>query len=72
MPLADAVRGRLGFDMDYENSLGFYDRAVLVPRTADTERQARAGQALQPASMWIVCPMMQLAPARGENHPARV
>lgn len=36
MPLADALalpkamRGRLGFDMDYENSLGFFDRSVLL------------------------------------------
>lgn len=35
LALPDAVRGRLGFDMDYENSLGFYDRSVLAPRTAD-------------------------------------
>ncbi|MDE0320821.1 MAG: hypothetical protein OXI97_13175 [Acidimicrobiaceae bacterium] len=28
----DAMRSRLGFDMDYENSLGFYDRSVLAPR----------------------------------------
>ena len=34
LELPDAVRGRLGFDMDYENALGFYDRSVLAPRPA--------------------------------------
>lgn len=35
LALPDAMRSRLGFDMDYENSLGFYDRSVLAPRPAD-------------------------------------
>ena len=30
----DADRGRLGFDVDYEHALGFYDRSVCVARTA--------------------------------------
>ena len=34
LALPDAMRSRLGFDMDYENSLGFYDRTVLAPRPA--------------------------------------
>ena len=34
LALPDAVRSHLGFDMDYENSLGSYDRSVLVSRTA--------------------------------------
>ncbi len=38
--LPDAVRSRLGFDMDYENSLGFYDRSVLAPRTGVQEVSA--------------------------------
>ncbi|MCY3949514.1 MAG: phytanoyl-CoA dioxygenase family protein [Acidimicrobiaceae bacterium] len=35
LALPDAMRSRLGFDMDYENSLGFYDRSVLAPRPAE-------------------------------------
>ena len=35
LALPDAMRSRLGFDMDYENSLGFYDRSVLAPRPAN-------------------------------------
>ena len=36
MPLADALalpdatRGRLGFDMDYQHALGFYDPSILL------------------------------------------
>ncbi len=35
LALPDAVRSRLGFDMDYENALGFYDRSVLAPRPVE-------------------------------------
>ena len=35
LALPDAMRSRLGFDMDYENSLGFYDRSVLAPHPAE-------------------------------------
>ncbi|MGI9616968.1 MAG: phytanoyl-CoA dioxygenase family protein [Acidimicrobiales bacterium] len=33
LALPDAMRTRLGFDTDYEGSLGFYDRSVLAPRS---------------------------------------
>lgn len=33
LALPDAMRSRLGFDTDYEGSLGFYDRSVLAPRS---------------------------------------
>ena len=40
LALPDAMRSRLGFDMDYENSLGFYDRSVLAPRPAEVGSSA--------------------------------
>jgi ectoine hydroxylase-related dioxygenase (phytanoyl-CoA dioxygenase family) len=33
LALPDAMRSRLGFDTDYEGSLGFYDRSVLLAPT---------------------------------------
>lgn len=40
LALPDAMRSRLGFDMDYENSLGFYDRSVLAPRPAEVSAES--------------------------------